>query len=64
VRQTLKDANLMLEQARKTRQPLPLLEVHADVLQACVRADEGDCDNSEKVTPTCRQQQPSVTGGR
>jgi 3-hydroxyisobutyrate dehydrogenase-like beta-hydroxyacid dehydrogenase len=46
VRQTLKDVNLMLEQARKTRQPLPLLEVHADVLQACVRAGEGDCDNS------------------
>lgn len=46
VQQTLKDVNLMLEQARKTRQPLPLLEVHADVLQACVRAGEADCDNS------------------
>jgi 3-hydroxyisobutyrate dehydrogenase-like beta-hydroxyacid dehydrogenase len=45
-RQTLKDVNLMLEQARKMGQPLPLLEVHADVLQACVRAGEGDCDNS------------------
>jgi len=45
-RQTLKDVNLMLEQASKTRQPLPLLEVHADVLEACVRAGEGNCDNS------------------
>ena len=46
VRQTLKDANLMLDQARAARQQLSLLEVHADVLEACVRAGEGDCDNS------------------
>src|SRR5262245_42899238 len=46
VRQTLKDVNLMLEQARKTRQPLPLLEVHADLLHACVQVGEGEWDNS------------------
>ena len=32
VRQTLKDTQLMLDQARKAGQQLPLLEVHADVL--------------------------------
>jgi 3-hydroxyisobutyrate dehydrogenase-like beta-hydroxyacid dehydrogenase len=46
VRQTLKDAYLMLDQARKAGQRLPLLEIHAEVLEACVRCGEGDQDNS------------------
>ncbi|HTC05148.1 MAG TPA: NAD(P)-dependent oxidoreductase, partial [Xanthobacteraceae bacterium] len=46
VRQTLKDTQLMLDQARKAGQQLPLLEIHADVLQACVRHGDGEQDNS------------------
>jgi 2-hydroxy-3-oxopropionate reductase len=46
VRQTLKDARLMLDQARKAGQTLPLLEIHADVLEACLRHGEGEADNS------------------
>ena len=46
VRQTLKDTHLMLDQARKAGQRLPLLEVHAEVLQACLRHGEGEQDNS------------------
>ncbi len=46
VRQTLKDTQLMLDQARKAGQQLPLLETHADVLQACLRHGEGEQDNS------------------
>lgn len=45
-RQTLKDAHLMLEQAKSKGQRLPLLEVNADVLEACVRHGQGDLDNS------------------
>src|SRR5262245_62209735 len=45
VTQHLKDVHLMLEQAERVQQKLPLLEVHADVLEACVRAGEGDLDN-------------------
>ena len=45
-RQTLKDVQLMLEQARAVGQELPLLKVHAEVLEACLRAGEGDLDNS------------------
>lgn len=45
-RQTLKDTQLMLDQARKVGQQLPLLEVHADVLRACLRHGEGERDNS------------------
>jgi 2-hydroxy-3-oxopropionate reductase len=46
VRQTLKDARLILEEAARAGQALPLLEVHAEVLQACVEAGEADRDNS------------------
>jgi 2-hydroxy-3-oxopropionate reductase len=46
VRQTLKDTQLMLDQARKAGQLLPLLSVHADVLQACVDHGESERDNS------------------
>jgi 3-hydroxyisobutyrate dehydrogenase-like beta-hydroxyacid dehydrogenase len=46
VRQTLKDTHLMLDQARKIGQELPLLAVHAAVLAACVDHDEGEMDNS------------------
>ena len=45
-RQTLKDVQLMLEQARAVGQELPLLKVHAEVLEACLRAGEGELDNS------------------
>jgi putative dehydrogenase len=45
-KQTLKDAQLMLEQARTVGQELPLLTVHAEVLEACLRAGQGDLDNS------------------
>lgn len=46
VKQTLKDAHLMLDQAAAKGQKLSMLEVHADVLEACVRAGEADLDNS------------------
>jgi 3-hydroxyisobutyrate dehydrogenase-like beta-hydroxyacid dehydrogenase len=45
-RQTLKDVHLMLDQARKIGQELPMLAVHADILAACVKKGEGDMDNS------------------
>ncbi len=46
VRQTLKDADLMINQARKVGQELPLLQIHAAVLEACVRHGHSDKDNS------------------
>ncbi len=49
VRQTLKDVHLMLDQAQRLGQQLPLLNVNADVLEACVRAGEGDRDNSAVI---------------
>jgi len=49
ISQHLKDVHLMLEQAQRTKQALPLLEVHADVLEACVRHGEGELDNSAVI---------------
>jgi putative dehydrogenase len=46
VRQSLKDTHLILDQARKAGQRLPLLEVYAEVLEACMRHGEGEQDNS------------------
>ena len=46
VRQTLKDVHLMLDQAAKLGQQLPLLAINAEVLQACVDHGEAELDNS------------------
>jgi 3-hydroxyisobutyrate dehydrogenase-like beta-hydroxyacid dehydrogenase len=45
-KQTLKDVHLMLGQAAGVGPKLAMLEVHAAVLEACVRAGEADLDNS------------------
>jgi hypothetical protein len=36
----------MLEQGERLGQQLPVLRVHCDVLEACVRAGEAELDNS------------------
>jgi len=55
ITQHLKDIHLMLEQAQRVSQDLPLLEIHADVLQACVRQGEGDLDNSAVINEIRRR---------
>jgi 3-hydroxyisobutyrate dehydrogenase-like beta-hydroxyacid dehydrogenase len=57
VTQHLKDVHLMLEQAERVKQQLPMLEVHADVLEACVREGEGDLDNSAVIKEIRRRRQ-------
>ena len=46
VKQTLKDVHMMLNQGERLGQDLPLLRVHCDVLEACVRAGDAERDNS------------------
>jgi 3-hydroxyisobutyrate dehydrogenase-like beta-hydroxyacid dehydrogenase len=58
VTQHLKDVHLMLEQAERVKQHLPLLEIHADVLQACVRQGEGELDNSAVIKEIRRRTRP------
>ena len=57
VRQTLKDTVLMLDQARKVGQQLPLLQIHAEVLQACLRHGESEQDNSIVIEEIRRRKQ-------
>jgi putative dehydrogenase len=54
-RQTLKDVHLMLDQAARVGQALPSLEVHRDILAACVAAGEGDLDNSVVINEIRRR---------
>jgi putative dehydrogenase len=55
IKQTLKDVHLMLDQAAAVGQKLSALEVHADVLEACARAGEADCDNSAIINEVRRR---------
>jgi 3-hydroxyisobutyrate dehydrogenase-like beta-hydroxyacid dehydrogenase len=54
-RQTLKDCRLMLDQAAAAGQQLKMLELHAEVLEACVKAGEADLDNSVIINEVRRR---------
>ncbi len=49
VAQSLKDFSLMLEQARRIEQRLPLGETYAALMEGCVAAGEGELDNSAVI---------------
>lgn len=55
VKQTLKDCHLMLDQVAAVGQKLSMLEVHADVLEACARAGEAELDNSAIINEVRRR---------
>ena len=57
-KQTLKDVHLMLDQGERLGQELPMLKVHCDVLEACVRAGEAERDNSVIVEEIRRRRKP------
>lgn len=57
-RQHLKDIELMLAQAARRGQALPLASLHADVLAACVAHGEGDLDNSVVIAELRRRREP------
>jgi 3-hydroxyisobutyrate dehydrogenase-like beta-hydroxyacid dehydrogenase len=58
IAQHLKDVQLILEQAKRAGQDLPLSTVHADVLQACVRRGQADLDNSSVIQEMRRRRRP------
>lgn len=60
VKQTLKDVHMMLDQAEQLGQELPMLRVHCDVLESCVRAGEAERDNSI-IVEEIRRRHRSVT---
>ena len=59
VKQHLKDVQLMLELGERLGQQLPALQVHNDVLEACVRSGEADRDNSIVVEEIRRRRRPA-----
>ncbi len=60
-RQTLKDVELMLAQARKLGQELPLARLNAEILRACVDSGEGDQDNSVVISEIRRRVGPGLS---
>jgi len=58
-KQTLKDVHIMLDQGKRLGQELPMLRVHCDVLEACVRAGEAERDNSVIVEEIRRRRKPN-----
>jgi 3-hydroxyisobutyrate dehydrogenase-like beta-hydroxyacid dehydrogenase len=57
-RQTLKDVELMLSQAGKLGQELPLAQLNAEILRACVDHGDGDRDNSVVISEIRRRARP------
>jgi 3-hydroxyisobutyrate dehydrogenase-like beta-hydroxyacid dehydrogenase len=49
IHQSLKDFRLILEQAAKRGQEMPLATLNAEVLAACVKSGEGERDNSAVI---------------
>ena len=60
VKQTLKDVHMMLDQAQRLGQDTPMLRVHCDVLEACVRHGEAERDNSIIVEEIRRRRLPDA----
>jgi 3-hydroxyisobutyrate dehydrogenase-like beta-hydroxyacid dehydrogenase len=58
VTQHLKDVQLMLDQATHRGVRLPFVELHNDVLAACVRHGEGDLDNCAVIEELRRRSRP------
>jgi 3-hydroxyisobutyrate dehydrogenase-like beta-hydroxyacid dehydrogenase len=59
IHQSLKDFRLILEQAGKRGQDMPLASLNAEVLAACVKAGEGERDNSAVIAEIRRRGRPS-----
>ncbi len=51
----------MLDQAAAAGQQLKMLELHAEVLEACVRAGEADLDNSVIINEIRRRRTKSLS---
>jgi 3-hydroxyisobutyrate dehydrogenase-like beta-hydroxyacid dehydrogenase len=57
IHQSLKDFHLILEQAARRGQEMPLAALNAAVLEACVKRGEGERDNSAVIEEIRRRKQ-------
>jgi 3-hydroxyisobutyrate dehydrogenase-like beta-hydroxyacid dehydrogenase len=61
--QALKDVRLMLAEAARAGQQLPVCEVAAAVLESCVRHGEGERDSTVVVEEIRRRREPAAANG-
>jgi putative dehydrogenase len=61
VHQSLKDFRLMLDQAVKHGQELPLAALNAEVLAACISRGEGERDNAAVIEEIRRRRKPPTS---
>ena len=61
IHQSLKDFKLMLDQADKRGQALPLASLNAEVLAACISRGEGERDNSAVIEEIRRRRKSSTS---
>ncbi len=59
IHQSLKDFKLIVEQAGKRGQDMPLASLNAEVLQACLARGEGERDNSAVIEEIRRRKKPA-----
>lgn len=59
IHQSLKDFRLILEQARKRGQEMPLATLNAEVLAACIERHEGERDNAAVIEEIRRRTKSS-----
>jgi 3-hydroxyisobutyrate dehydrogenase-like beta-hydroxyacid dehydrogenase len=59
IHQSLKDFKLIVEQAGKRGQDMPLASLNAEVLQACLARGEGGRDNSAVIEEIRRRKKPA-----
>jgi putative dehydrogenase len=59
IHQSLKDFKLIVEQAGKRGQEMPLASLNAEVLQACLTRGEGERDNSAVIEEIRRRRSPT-----
>jgi 3-hydroxyisobutyrate dehydrogenase-like beta-hydroxyacid dehydrogenase len=59
IHQSLKDFKLILDQAGKRGQDMPLAALNAEVLAACVKHGEGERDNSAVIEEIRRRKKPA-----
>jgi 3-hydroxyisobutyrate dehydrogenase-like beta-hydroxyacid dehydrogenase len=64
VRQSLKDQRLILAAAERAGQALPLVSVHAALLEGCVAHGEAELDNSAVIEEIRRRTRPASKEGQ
>ena len=61
IHQSLKDFKLIIEQAAKRGQEMPLATLNAEVLAACVSRGESERDNAAVIEEIKRRKKPSAS---